>query len=198
MTSQKHNIDESHGLSHSMNVLRFASEIYETESNKFPIVKQHEKIIYVSAALHDMCDKKYMDQDEGITEIDNFLEDKLDPMEINVVKLIISTMSYSYVKANGFPNMGPYKTAYHIVREADLLSAYDFDRCMIYNMNRKSGNLEESFQDANLLFANRIFKHNEDGLFKTQYSLKKSLELESTSLQQIGTWKKLLKNPVLH
>jgi len=193
ITTQKHNIDESHGLSHSMNVLRFASEIYEAESIKHPIVKQHEKIIYVSAALHDMCDKKYMDQDEGISEIDNFLSDKMNPTEINVVKLIISTMSYSYVKANGFPNMGPYKTAYHIVREADLLSAYDFDRCMIYNMNKKSGNLEESFQDANVLFANRIFKHNEDGLLKSDYSLKKSLELETQSLQQIGTWKKLLK-----
>jgi HD superfamily phosphodiesterase len=198
LTSQKYNIDESHGISHSMNVLRFASEIYESEVNAYPILKQQEKIIYVSAALHDMCDKKYMDQDQGIREIEEFLTgNKMTPTEINVVKFIISTMSYSTVKKYGFPNLGPYKRAYHIVREADLLSAYDFDRCMIYNMYRKQGNLDEAFQDASHIFDNRIMKHNEDGLFLTNYSRKKSLELEAYSLNQITSWKRLVKTPVL-
>jgi HD superfamily phosphodiesterase len=136
LTTKEYNIDESHGVSHSMNVLRTASDIYEAEVIKQPILKQHEKIIYVSAAIHDMCDKKYMDQDEGINKINDFLFNKLTPTEANVVKLIISTMSYSKVKTSGFPNLGPYKRAYHIVREADLLTAYDFDRCLIYNMYR--------------------------------------------------------------
>jgi len=193
----KYNIDESHGLSHSMNVLRSVSEIYEEEAEKFPIIKQHEKIIYVSAILHDMCDKKYMEQDEGIREIELFLCDKMTAVDINVVKFIISTMSYSHVKVNGFPNLGPYKRAYHIVREADLLTAYDFDRCMIYNIHKKKGNVEDAFEDASNLFQNRVLKHNEHGLFVTDYSKKKSLILESGALQQMSTWKKLLKNPVL-
>ena len=198
LTSQKYNIDESHGLSHSMNVLRFASEIYETEVNTHPIIKQQEKIIYVSAALHDMCDKKYMDQDQGIREIEEFLsENKMTPVEVNVVKLIISTMSYSTVKKNGFPNLGPYKRAYHIVREADLLSAYDFDRCMIYNMHRQNGDFDEAFKDALNIFDIRVMKHNEDALFLTNYARQKSLELETQSLNQIASWKRLVKNPAL-
>jgi len=180
-----------------MNVLRSVSEIYEEEAEKFPIIKQHEKIIYVSAILHDMCDKKYMEQDEGIREIELFLCDKMTAVDINVVKFIISTMSYSHVKVNGFPNLGPYKRAYHIVREADLLTAYDFDRCMIYNIHKKKGNVEDAFEDASNLFQNRVLKHNEHGLFVTDYSKKKSLILESGALQQMSTWKKLLKNPVL-
>uniref|UniRef100_A0A6C0L8X2 HD domain-containing protein n=1 Tax=viral metagenome TaxID=1070528 RepID=A0A6C0L8X2_9ZZZZ len=198
LTSQKYNIDESHGLSHSMNVLRFASEIYETEVVKHPILKQHEKIIYVSATLHDMCDKKYMDQSEGIREIEEFLkENMLTPTEINVVKMIMSTMSYSTVKKEGFPNLGPYRRAYHIVREADLLSAYDFDRCMIYNMHRKHGDFDEAFKEASHLFDIRVLKHNEDCLFVNEYSRQKSLELEGQSLNQIATWKRLVKNPLL-
>ena len=198
LTSQKYNIDESHGLSHSMNVLRFASEIYESEAQTHPILKQQEKIIYVSATLHDMCDKKYMDQEQGIREIEEFLsENKMTPTEVNVVKLIISTMSYSTVKKYGFPNLGPYKRAYHIVREADLLSAYDFDRCMIYNMHSQQGDLDEAFKDASHIFDIRVMKHNEDGLFLTNYARQKSLELETQSLNQIANWKRLVKTPVL-
>jgi HD superfamily phosphodiesterase len=198
LTTKKYNIDESHGVSHSMNVLRYASEIYDDEVQKYPILKQHEKIIYVCATIHDMCDKKYMSQDEGIDEIDDFLEDnKLTPVEINVVKLIISTMSYSTVKKHGFPNLGPYKRAYHIVREADLLSAYDFDRCMIYNMHKRNGNVEEAFLDASKLFDIRVMKHNEDGLFLTNCAREKSLILESQSLKQIEYWRRLLKNNIL-
>ena len=198
LTSQKYNIDESHGLSHSMNVLRYASDIYQSEIESYPILKQHEKIIYVSAVLHDMCDKKFMDQEQGIMEIEEFLaQHKMTPVDVNIVKFIISTMSYSTVKKNGFPNLGPYKRAYHIVREADLLSAYDFDRCMIYNMHRKNGDLDEAFQDASYIFDIRVMKHNEDGLFLTNYARRKSLELEAQSLNQIANWKRLVKNPVL-
>jgi HD superfamily phosphodiesterase len=198
LTSQKYNIDESHGLSHSMNVLRFTNEIYKSEVCNHPILKQHEKIIYVSAVLHDMCDKKYMNQDEGIKEIEEFLsENKMTPVDINVVKLIISTMSYSTVKVHGFPNLGPYRRAYHVVREADLLSAYDFDRCMIYNMHKKEGDVLEAFKDASHIFDIRVMKHNEDGLFTTNYARQKSFELETQSLNQISTWKRLIKNPVV-
>jgi len=197
LATQKYNIDESHGLSHSMNVLRTTSDLFEKEVENYPILKQHEKIIYVAATLHDMCDKKYMNQEDGIKEIDAFLNQDLSPIDINMVKLIISAMSYSYVKENGFPVMGPYKYAYHIVREADLLTAYDFDRCMIYNMYRKSGNIEESFQEASSLFQTRVLRHNDDELFTFKSSREKSLVLESRALVQIDTWKRLIKSPVL-
>lgn len=193
LTTAKYNIDESHGLSHSMDVLYNAHKIYQSEIPMNPYLLQQENIILTSAALHDMCDKKYMNEYEGIKLIEEFLQDKLDDEEIDVTKKIITTMSYSTVKKNGFPSLGNYQHAYHIVREADLLSAYDFDRCMIYNMNKKQSNFEEAFIDSYNLFQNRVLQHNKDGLLLTDYSIRKSHILENKILSRIDHWRKILK-----
>jgi HD superfamily phosphodiesterase len=196
-TSQKFNIDESHGIGHSMDVLHFAHNIYESEVHTNPFLKKHENIIYVSAIIHDMCDKKYMNQDDGIFEIEKFLQKKLPVNEIDAVKQIISTMSYSYVKKNGFPILGEYQHAYHIVREADLLTAYDFDRCMAYKLHLNGGDIDDAFEDSLDLFNHRVLQHNKDNLFLTDYSLLKSRELQMQSLQRIQNWKQILKKPHL-
>ena len=193
LTKTKYRIDESHGLSHSMNVLNFANAIYENELPKNPTLEKYEKTIYVSAILHDMCDKKYMNQTQGLLEINNFLEDKMTNEEIAFTTNIINTMSYSTVKKNGFPDLGEYQYAYHVVREADLLTAYDFDRCMIYNMYRMGGNLQDSYDNALNLFENRVWKHNEDGLFLTNYSKEHYLDLHNMSINRCDFWKKMLK-----
>jgi HD superfamily phosphodiesterase len=197
LTTKKYEIDESHGLSHSMNVLHYANKIYESEVELYPILKNQEKLIYVSAVLHDMCDKKYIDENTGLKEIETFLQEEnaLTPTEINMSKQIMSTMSYSKVKQHGFPIMGGYQKAYHIVREADLLTAYDFDRCMIYQMNKNGGDLEDAFKNANNLFENRVLKHNEDDLFLFNYSKQESLVLHQLSLQRINSWKNILIRP---
>jgi len=196
-TSQKFNIDESHGIGHSMDVLHFAHNIYESEVHTNPFLKKHENIIYVSAIIHDMCDKKYMNQDDGIFEIEKFLQKKLPVNDIDAVKQIISTMSYSYVKKNGFPILGEYQHAYHIVREADLLTAYDFDRCMAYKLHLNGGDIDDAFEDSLDLFNHRVLQHNKDNLFLTDYSLLKSRELHMQSLQRIQNWKQILKKPHL-
>jgi hypothetical protein len=154
-----------------------------------------------------MCDKKYVDENEGIIRIEEFLQEKISVEEIKVTKEIISTMSYSKVKKYGFPNLNEYQLAYHIVREADLLCAYDFDRCMIYNLykehdiDNKVNNYDTVdmcavFADAELLFENRVFKHLDDKLFVTDYGKKQALHLQSQSLSQINTWRKLTKNNI--
>ena len=197
LTTKKYNIDESHGLSHSMNVLHYANKIYEHEVKSYPILKNQEKLIYVSAILHDMCDKKYLDEASGLREIESFLqeEDALSPTEINMSKQIMSTMSYSKVKQVGYPIMGGYQKAYHIVREADLLTAYDFDRCIIYKINKNGGDLEDAFKNANELFENRVLKHNEDNLFQFDYSKRESVLLHEIALQRISGWKRIMIRP---
>jgi len=197
LTTKKYQIDESHGLSHSMNVLHYANKIYEDEVKSYPILKNQEKLIYVSAILHDMCDKKYLDEASGLREIESFLqeEDALSPTEINMSKQIMSTMSYSKVKQVGFPIMGGYQKAYHIVREADLLTAYDFDRCIIYKINKNGGDLEDAFKNANELFENRVLKHNEDNLFLFDYSKRESVLLHEIALQRISGWKRIMIRP---
>jgi HD superfamily phosphodiesterase len=74
LTSSKYGIDESHDVSHSMNVLHYAQDIYEAQVYIYPPLKHYERVIYIAALLHDMCDKKYMDEIEGLNEICNYLK----------------------------------------------------------------------------------------------------------------------------
>lgn len=192
VTSKKYNIDESHGLTHSVNVLHFANELFEYESILHPRIKNHDKIIYVSAALHDMCDKKYMDVSTGIKEIEDFLHDNMVPNEVNIVKEIITTISYSKVKKDGFPHLGQFQKAYNIVREADLLAAYDFDRCIIYNLHCKGNNINDAYNEAYELFHKRVFRHEDDGLLTSDYSKAKHIILKNHALERMNSWRKIL------
>jgi hypothetical protein len=178
-----------------MNVLHFATMIYKDELIRYPILKEQDKIVMTSAVLHDVCDKKYMDEREGLRQIETFLKEETDltPNEINISCEIMSTMSYSKVKNCGFPNLGGYQKAYHIVREADLLAAYDFDRCLIYNMNRNYCNIEQAFEVSSSLFKNRVFRHKEDNLLLLDYSKTESLKLHSQSIKRMNYWKNILK-----
>lgn len=197
-TSMKYKIDDSHGITHSMNVLHNAHNIYESELAENPELSKMQKIIYVSSILHDMCDKKYMVESDGIYNIQQFLEDKMTDNEINSVKEIITTMSYSKVKVNGFPDLGDLQHAYHIVREADLLAAYDFDRCMIYKMYTNGSNVEDAFKDASELFKKRVFQHDNDKLLITDYSRNLHYKLQADAVQRISVWNKLLKTPSMN
>lgn len=192
VTVKKYDIDESHGLSHSMDVLYNAHNILEMQRESDPKLEKYRNIIMTSAVLHDMCDKKYLDETEGINAIQEFLEDKMDDTEIEISKKIMTTMSYSKVKKSGFPDFGEYQMAYHIVREADLLSAYDFDRCMIYSIKKLNTDINRAFDNAYELFKNRVLKHHNDNLFITEYAKKESINMHVQSLIRIDNWKKIL------
>jgi hypothetical protein len=107
-------------------------------------------------------------------------------------------MSYSKVKKIGFPHLDKFQRAYHIVREADLLCAYDFDRCMIYSMKKKHTDISTAFQHADDLFQSRVLKQINDGLFFTRYANRESYLLHSHSIQRIQHWKLLLSNKLNH
>jgi hypothetical protein len=194
-TCDKYSIDESHGLTHSTNVLKYSHNIYSVEVMKNQLLENYKKIIYIAAFLHDMCDKKYMDETEGINNIETFLtEQDVKNDDIQLIKKIIMTMSYSTVKKNGFPTFEnkEQEMVYHIVRESDLLNAYDFDRCMIYHMNRKKCCIHEAYKTAMDLFQNRMFRHTDDGLFITDYSKHKSQILHNYALNVINKWKNII------
>jgi hypothetical protein len=139
-----------------------------------------------------MCDKKYMDEKEGIQKYQTYLSDLMREEELEIMGKIISTMSYSKVKVNGFPNLGEYQLAYHIVREADLLAAYDIDRCIIYTMYRNNIKYTDALKNALTLFDNRVFKMRSDRLFKTEYSRKESLKLHKKAKRDVTSLKKYL------
>ena len=184
-TSKKHNIDESHALKHSMDVFHYANKIVHAEFPNNRFLEQQTDIISVSAIVHDMCDKKYVNENNGIIEIDNFMKDYMNLQQREMVTNIVSTMSYSTVKSKGYPDLGAYQLAYHIVREADLLTAYDIDRCIIYGMMKEKLSYTNSAKRAVELFKNRVLKYRDDNLFITDYSKQESLILHNKCLQNI-------------
>ena len=194
ITTSKYSIDESHGLNHAMNSLMFANKIYENEVIKNPSIEEHKNIIYVSSVLHDMCDKKYVDPEIGKSEIENLLGSAgMLPIERRAVIDIVDTMSYSKVITSGFPYHGEYQRAYHIVREADLLAGYDFDRCMVYKMQKNGlGDLSIAFEDAENLFHERVFKHEVRKLFTTDYAQEMHPILMKDAQIRIESWRNIL------
>lgn len=194
---QNFHIDESHGLSHCMNVLHHSHNILQSELKKDPNLEAHRNIIYTSSILHDICDSKYTDPTQGLQYITKFLqtETMLTPTEIDMSCQIMNTMSYSKVRRVGYPDLGNYQMAYHIVREADLLSAYDFDRSILYNIhNTGHGKFLDSMDNALVLFRDRVFLHNEHDLFMTEYSKKLSKKLEIGAYKRIQDWEAILQS----
>jgi HD superfamily phosphodiesterase len=170
-----------------MDVFCLANNIYQDElQNDKQYLKTHENIIATSAILHDMCDKKYMNEEGGVKIIRDFLKDKISDLEIEQSLNIMSTMSYSTVKKNGFPQLGEYQLAYNIVREADLLASYDFDRAVMYNMYKNNETYTDSFYNSLDLFNKRVLRYNDDKLFTTRYAKLESIKLELHSIHKIN------------
>lgn len=192
-TTKTNNMDESHGIMHSFNTLHNAYDIYEAENIINPEIIPHQRIIYIASAIHDMCDKKYMNETESIEKIDNFLYPSITKTEIDAIHNIINTMSYSKVRKNGFPDLGKYQKAYHVVREADLLAAYDFDRAIIYHLYNKNDNILDAYDESVELFNNRMLKHEKDNLFTFDYTKQQASILKQHSLSRINHWKKIIK-----
>jgi HD superfamily phosphodiesterase len=184
-TSQMYNIDESHSLKHSMEVFHLTNKIIDSEITKYPYLESQKDIIYSAAILHDMCDKKYINENEGIKSINNFMCDYMSSHSLDIMNKIVLSMSYSKVKKNGYPELGNYQMAYHIVREADLLSAYDIDRTIIYSFMVEKLNYIDSTKRSLNLFENRILKYRDDKLFVTNYSKNLSLLLHTKAIRDM-------------
>jgi hypothetical protein len=102
-----------------------------------------------------------------------------------MIVTIIRTISYSKVKKIGYPVLGEYQLAYNIVRESDLLSAYDIDRCVIYGMYHDNYDYSKALSIAIDLFETRIFNMRKDKLFKTDFSKRESLKLHKKAKRDI-------------
>ena len=195
-TSQLYKIDESHAVKHSMEVYGFAKKIYESEFKSNPYLEKQREIIYMASIGHDMCDKKYMDEKQGILRYQEYLSGHMSPSDLEIMGQIIGTMSYSKVKVNGYPKLGEYQLAYHIVREADLLSAYDIDRCIMYRMyNTSDKNItySEALLEAMDLFDYRVFKMRKDKLFITNYAKREACKLHKKAQRDVVSLSEILK-----
>jgi hypothetical protein len=143
-----------------------------------------------SAALHDMCDYKYIEEEVGLERIVKFLRGDLhlDQNSINLICKIITTMSYTKIKKVGFAQFtNPLdQLAYNIVREADLLTAYDFDRSVVYSMLNKKMLWLEAIDETVKYFKIRVLQQIPDGMFLTKFGLEKAQELHNLNLSKVN------------
>ncbi len=192
---KKMNIDESHSLNHALDVLNISKDIYNEEVNENPFIKNHEHIIYTSALMHDTCDSKYCNEIEAKDDISVFLEkNNYKKEDSDAIISIISSMSYHKVKQNGFPNLNKYQHAFHIVREADLLSGYNFNRAILYGIHVQNLTFTNSFEESKELYDNRMNKLIENNLFVTNYGKKNALLKNQEGLRNIKNIDNIINN----
>lgn len=164
----KYSIDESHGLKHAKGTFLKARVLLETLKD---VEEDERRVALYSAALHDTCDSKYTDVTRASMEIcDWLLTQGMIEDEINGILSIITTMSYSKLKASAaggppvYPDHGKWNRAYHVARHADLLEGFIVARCFLYNIHIHPGkNDDEHWELVRELFNRRIFTYLEDG-----------------------------------
>jgi hypothetical protein len=179
-------IDESHGLSHSKSAVHWATLLMDS----FPDISVDERtLILYSIALHDMCDSKYTNVEYASKRlylwlIHHGLTHHLASASIG----IMTTMSYSKLKKEmvnnkpKYPDHGPWTRAYHIVRHADLLDAYQVKRSFLYNKHIYPDLPDEdTWNSVKVLFQKRIFQYVSDGWIFYPKAIELATELEQTA-----------------
>jgi hypothetical protein len=129
-------IDSSHDEHHMARVARMTERLNVASGRE---IGQDEKDVMILAAFtHDLCDHKYTDVATGLAQIETWLKSQpISEDQRRAVCRIISTMSYSKVKVHGYPtDLGKWELAYHHTRIADLIDAYDIDRCYKYQSHK--------------------------------------------------------------
>ncbi len=181
-TCERFHIDEGHGLEHSKTILNYCEQLVI----HYELSDRQKLMIELASLLHDMCDKKYMNEAEGIVRIEDFLLDELgvDKLLVGEVEFIILNMSYSKVQKNGYPDFTYTKyleMPFHIVRNADLLCAYELERCMEYQ-RRCGGSRKECLEKMFEIYENRVSKHIELKHIQLEPAIQIAKELEKQCL----------------
>ena len=184
-------IDESHGLKHAVNCVNWIYRLTSTEKYALDEIKM---AIY-SAALHDMCDKKYTIPEVSSKKIHDWLLSQEWSLEMaDTLISIINNMSYSLLKgrANGgqpvFPNYGRWQRAYHLARHADLLDGYLVGRCFIYTKHIQPAILDiDCWKTVEELFYIRVFNYVSDGWITLPLAIQYSSYLEHEARQSFLT-----------
>lgn len=180
--SQQNKVDESHAMKHSMDVFNYTKQFYHRYLPYQPQLAKQQHVLYAAAILHDMCDHKYVTEADGLRAIHSYMEPFFSPEDFNMLSMIMTTISYSKVRKNGFPILGEWQFAYHIIRESDLLTSYDFDRCVMYGMYRESLSYMDAVTRARTLYHNRVLQYIKDGVFLTEFGLSKAYELHGKAI----------------
>lgn len=126
--SQQLGIDETHNQTHMARVAQLTSQLNQLCDDL--VSTEEETVMLLASMTHDLCDHKYVEVETGLHQIHEWLiQLPITSEMVDAVLQIITTMSYSKVRMVGYPtNLGLWERAYHHVRIADLIDAYDISR----------------------------------------------------------------------
>jgi hypothetical protein len=165
--SIKYNIDESHNHVHSAEVAKYCLQILKCEKN---IDLEGKKIALLGSLFHDTIDSKYIKGQNTDLILKNLLE-KVVPQEEEIIKNVILFSKYiSYSKTVEKYKDGSLQfilpeplqnfedlQAYHVMRNADLLSSYNLRRSLIYRSHKnKTKDAELLTQEMSTLYFSRM------------------------------------------
>jgi hypothetical protein len=188
-TSQLYNIDDSHGLKHSLETLRWSLLITKDDN----LTHDETTLIKLSCLLHDMCDKKYMNEIEGVERIVYFLKYVIyisNELTDKIV-FIITNMSYSKVIKYGYPSFNldnSLEYCYHVVRNSDLLGSYDPERCIQYQI-RCGGTRKEGIKKMLELFDIRILTQLDAGYVNLEPAKKYAIQLQREAISKLDNYR---------
>ena len=96
--------DPSHDYFHAERVATTAFSIMK-EMQDHPFTSSETKIVIFSSFVHDVCDRKYINPEEGKRKIKEFLKKNglCSDNEIEDIILIIDNMSFSKEVKQGYP-----------------------------------------------------------------------------------------------
>ena len=188
-------IDSSHGLIHSKRCM----SLVELMMNNGKDITDDEKIVAIySAALHDLCDKKYVQIVDSVANIRDWLTPIVKDEILDAILSIIQSMSYSYLDErryeNGsqwYPDHAKWNKSYHLARNADLLEGYEVGRCYLYTKNIYPEWTEEQiWTRVEDFFDRRMFKYLSDGWLTEPYAIKLApyLEEKARNCFKTRTW----------
>lgn len=143
-TIRQFNIDWSHGMDHALQVLKYARQIVALYQQDFPDRElipgwpnvEAQRLIDVAALVHDWIDKKYMVESVGADRLRDRFDRENFPYTREIL-MIITSISFSKRvarKKQDLPmiDLGPLQLAAEIVADADMLDAYDPERCLTF------------------------------------------------------------------
>lgn len=141
--AEKYNVDESHNHIHSLEVANYCLNLIRFEAN---LSKTEQDIAILGSIFHDTIDDKYIPSSENTDELlQSYLEQVVGTHSKLIEPVILFSKSMSYSKTVVrqkdksltleiplYIQTHPYVRAFHLMRNADLLSSYNLKRCLLF------------------------------------------------------------------
>jgi hypothetical protein len=186
-------IDDSHNEVHSREVVHHYLQINQSLENK----KMHQCAI-LGSMLHDMMDRKYVSEEQGLKDIIAFLsKEKVDEKIIHALHEFLPTISYSKTVHQNHDGTlilaiperikrHPYYRCYEAIRTSDLIASYNLQRTLLYDLKKgdhRHSSIMDMYDHARSLYESRMDRLIQDNIIpENAHSYASSLHEKSRKI----------------